>query len=223
MTHSPSFSNRLLLLVALMAVISAIDFYRNRSQATKFREYGFIVLTGLLGAGVGFGNDLITSSISPDYFILGKGLEKGPDLRMEAALMGLQVGFSGGVIAGAICLFVTRRKSVQPPVDFSRLLKKLWIPVAGAILGGIMLAALCPRFDPANFAAQLDTLLNPDGINRFREVWWIHVGLYAGLVAGLAVMILQVVNRFDGLLPFFLSFWRGARSRRPGPCSRPPG
>src|SRR5580658_10402493 len=100
------FSYRVVLLLGLMLVVAAADFYWKGPQATKFREYGFIVIAGAIGAAVGLANDLITSSISPDYFILGKGLEDGPNFRAQAGLFGLQVGFSAGVIGGAVSLFV---------------------------------------------------------------------------------------------------------------------
>lgn len=174
-----------------MLVVSLVDFYRNGARAGKFREYGFIIMTGAVGGAVGFLNELITSSVSPDYFILGKGLQEGPDLRIQAGLFGMQVGFSAGVIGGAVCLYASRRKSAYPPAKFSRLFRLLWMPVAGAILCGIVLPLAFAKFDPARFSRQLDTLLNAAEINRFRQVWWTHIGLYAGMAVGLIAMILR--------------------------------
>ena len=177
-----------------MLAVSLVDLYRNGARAVKFREYGFVLIAGVVGAIVGFANDLITSSISPQYFTLGKGLEDGPDLQIRAGLFGLQVGFSAGVIGGAVSLYAGRRKSAHSPEPFSRLLQLLWMPVAGAVLGGILLPSGLSRFDPARFSAQLDALLSAGEISRFRQVWWIHVGLYAGMVVGLAVMIRRAIG-----------------------------
>jgi hypothetical protein len=188
--HFP-FSYRVALLLGLMLVVSLVDFCRNGARAAKFCEYGFIIITGAAGAAAGFVNDLITSSISPDYFILGKGLEEGPNLRMQAGLFGLQVGCSAGVIAGAVCLFACRRKSASPPAKVFKLLQMLWMPVAGAVLCGVALPLLLSRFDPAHFSAQLESVLDAGRISRFLQVWWTHVGLYAGMAAGLVVMILR--------------------------------
>jgi hypothetical protein len=189
-----SFSYRVVLLLGLMLVVSLVDFYRNGAQAVKFREYGFVIITGLIGATVGFVNDLITSSISPEYFIFGKGLEEGPDLRMQAGLFGLRVGFSAGVIGGAVCLYASRRKSGCPPAKFSHLLRLLWMPVAGAILCGIALPLAFSKFDPARFSSQLPGLLDTGGISRFLQVWWTHVGLYTGMVIGLTAMIRRSIK-----------------------------
>ena len=188
------FSYRVALLVGLMLVVSLVDFYRNGARAMKFREYGFVIIAGTLGAIVGFVNDLITSSISPEYFILGKGLDESPDLRMQAGLFGLRVGFSAGVIGGAVCLYASRRKSAYPPAKFARLFQLLWMPVAGAILCGVAMPLAFSKFDPARFSSQLPGLLNAGGIARFLQVWWIHVGLYTGMVIGLAVMIVRAVK-----------------------------
>ena len=191
--HFP-FSYRILLLLGLMLVVSLVDFYRKGPQATKLREYGFVVITGAIGAAVGLVNDLITSFISPEYFILGKGLEEDPDFRVQAGLFGLQVGCSAGVIGGAICLYASRRKSAYPPIKYSRLLQMLWMPVAGAILGGIALPLVFSKFDPAHFSAQLKDLLDDGKLNRFRQVWWTHVGLYAGMIIGVAAMLVRATQ-----------------------------
>ncbi len=76
-----SFLLRVALLAGFLLVVALVDFYRHGARATRYREYGFIIVTGLLGAVFGFVNDMITSSVSPEYFIFGKGLEDGPDLR----------------------------------------------------------------------------------------------------------------------------------------------
>jgi hypothetical protein len=188
------FSCRIGLLLGLMLAVSLADLYRNGARAEKFREYGFVLITGAVGAAAGFVNDLITSGISPEYFTLGKGLEDNQDLRLQAGLLGLRAGFSAGVIGGAVCLYASRRKSAHPPVQYSRLFRMLWMPVTGAILCGIALPLGFSGFDPARFSGKLDILLDTERISRFRQVWWTHVGLYAGMVIGLAAMILRAVK-----------------------------
>jgi hypothetical protein len=194
MPASPPFPDRIVILLVFMLIVASVDLYRNGAQATRFREYGFILLTGMVGAAVGLVNDLITSSISPEYFILGKGLAEGPNLQAQAGLFGLQVGFSAGVIGGAICLYAGRRKSMYSPVTYSRLLRMLWMPVAGAIICGIFLPLAFSKFDPAGFSRQLNTLLDHAKLVRFRQVWWTHVGLYAGMLIGLTAMLLRAAR-----------------------------
>lgn len=189
MLSQTSFSTRLIVLTTLMGVVSAIDFLRNGRKAAKFREYGFILLAGALGGTVGWINDLITSSISPDYFVMGKGLLEGETLRREAGLYGCRTGVSAGIIGGAICLFVTVRQGKEAGTIVPRLLNLLWLPVLAAVGGGILFPLCFSRFDPAHLSASLSALLDAGRTQKFLEVWWIHCGLYAGLLYGLVMMI----------------------------------
>src|SRR5208337_2373133 len=136
-------------------------------------------------------NDCVTSTISPDYFTLGKGLEAGNDLRWRAGTYGFKAGFSAGAIGGAVCLFVLGRGSRLSNEQMRGLLRSLWMPVAGAVLLGLVLPTLAGGLDPFGLSTQLGSLLNDDQIGRFRRVWWIHTGLYAGLIIGLVAMILR--------------------------------
>jgi hypothetical protein len=185
------FFYRVALLIGLMAVAVAIDFWRHGREAARYREYGFIWITGILGGVVGFANDCATSSISPDYFILGKGLEPGNDLRFRAGLYGFKAGLSAGVVGGAVCLFARARNSRFSMEQMHRMLKALWMPAVAAVLFGLALPVIAGGFDPVGLSARLASLLDADQIVRFRRVWWIHTGLYAGLVIGLAAMIIR--------------------------------
>ncbi|MGA2175286.1 MAG: hypothetical protein ABSH38_09925 [Verrucomicrobiota bacterium] len=185
------FLNRVLLLLGLMAVVAGVDFWRNRARGAKYREYAFVLIAGVAGALLGWANDLITSSISPDYFTLGKGLAEGGDLRWRAGVFGLKEGFSAGIIGGAVCLFACAGKSPMSPAQARRLLGALWMPLTGAVLMGVALPRIAGRFDPLGFSADLNSLLNADQLARFRQVWWTHTGLYAGTIIGLAAMILR--------------------------------
>jgi hypothetical protein len=75
----------------------------------------------------------------------------------------------------------------------------LWMPVTGAILCGIALPLWLSNFDPARFSAQLDTLLDAGKISRFRQVWWTHIGLYAGMVIGLTAMLRRAAKEGKNL------------------------
>ena len=182
------FAYRVALLLLLMAIGAIIDLSRTGARACRHREYGFILISGVMGAVVGFANDWMTSAISPEYFILGKGLEPGADLRMRAGRFGLQAGFSAGIIGGAICLFAAVHKLPFTPARMRRLLQRLWMPLVGAAFFGLLLPVVAGRFDPFHF--ELGSILTVERIDRFREVWWRHTGLYAGLFIGLATMII---------------------------------
>ena len=189
------FLYRVVLLLGLMAMAVAVDFWRNGRKAAKYREYGFIWISGIIGGTVGFANDCATSSISPAYFVLGKGLEPGNELRWRAGMFGFKAGLSAGIIGGAVCLFACARKPGLSTAQMRELLRALWMPLTGAVLLSLTLPIIAGRFDPIGLSARLDSLLRTDQIVLFRKVWWMHTGLYAGLALGLAAMIIRVRKR----------------------------
>jgi hypothetical protein len=191
------FFYRVALLLGLMMVAVAVDCWRHGREAARYREYSFIWIAGLLGGVIGFANDCLTSSISPDYFIIGKGLEAGTNIRFQAGMYGFQAGLSAGIVGGAVCLFARAKNSRFSAEQMRRLIQALWMPVAGAAFLGLVLPIIAGGFDPMGLSARLDSLLNADQIIRFKRVWWIHTGLYAGLVVGLAAMIIRHKRGLD--------------------------
>jgi hypothetical protein len=183
---------RIALLLLLMSLVAAIDWLRNRQNATKWKEYGFVVVSGIVGTLFGLLNDLITSSISPEYFIFGKGLDPGDGLTLRASILGMEAGFSAGAIAGAICLYVSTRKSRHPPLGYRRLLGFLWRPVALTATTAIILAIIFRHLDPFGFSAELEGLVDSQQIHRFLTVWWIHSGLYFGLLVSVVWIIKDI-------------------------------
>jgi hypothetical protein len=183
------FGNRVTLLLFVMAVVVIVDFKRNRKSASKHKEYGFILFAGMIGAVIGMLNDLITSGISPDYFIYGKDLECGSNLQWRAGIFGAQEGISAGIIGGAICLFATSQKSGYSPETMRFLLRGLWMPSMGAVVAGFALPLIAGTVDPFRLSKQLDSFLGSEKIDEFLHAWWIHIGLYIGLVFGIAALI----------------------------------
>jgi hypothetical protein len=185
------FSYRVVLLLALMTVGAAVDYWRRGREAERYREYGFIWIAGILGGLAGLANDCVTSSISPDYFTLGKGLEAGDGLQWRAGQYGFEAGLSAGIIGGAVCMFVRARNPRFSTEQMCRWLRALWMPLAGAALLGVVLPFFVGGLDPLGLSARLGTLLSAEQIGRFKRVWWTHTGLYAGLIIGLVAMIVR--------------------------------
>lgn len=125
----------------------------------------------------------------------GKGLLGGEGFAARAVGFGVQEGVSAGVIAGALCVYASRRKSKFPPLGFGELLGLLWMPVACAGVGALLFPLLAGRSDPAGLASQLGGDLPAARVPAFLRVWWIHTGLYGGLLAGLVWLIAVVLKR----------------------------
>ncbi len=178
---------RIVILVALLAVVAALDLALNRSRATRWREYALLLAGGLAGAAFGALNDVfITSAISPEYFVIGKGLPPDERLPAEVLWLGVQAGFGPGALAMGVYLYVnTRRPDRRPLLPHARLVRFAWMPLAGAVAFGAAFPLLFSSRDPIGFAGALSESLNPRQIWRFLVVWWTHLGIYTGFTAGL--------------------------------------
>jgi hypothetical protein len=152
------------------------------------------VVAGVIGTLIGLFNDLITSSISPEYFIFGKGLDPGAGLTLRAGILGMKAGFSAGALAGAIVLYASTRDCPYPPLAYRRLLGFLWRPVALAATTALVMALFFHRLDPFGFSAQLEGILRSRQIQRFLAVWWTHSGLYLGLLVSIVWIIVDIAR-----------------------------
>lgn len=185
---------RIALLLLVMSLVAGVDWLRSRRTATKWKEYGFVIISGIIGTVFGFLNDLITSSISPEYFVLGKGIDPGDGLAFRAMSLGMQAGFSAGAIAGAICLYASTRKDGRPPLVYRRLLGFLWRPVVLAPAMAIPLALFFRQLDPFGFSGELRGILDSQQMERFLTVWRAHVGLYLGLLLSVVWIIVDIAR-----------------------------
>ncbi len=177
---------RLGVLVLLMAIVAGIDWRRNGAAATKWREYAFLLAAGLLGGLIGIGNDLITLTISPDYFVLGKGIPAGDYFRGHVVSLGFQAGLLMGMLVGGIYLIANNPKPNRCSLPLIHLFRFALPPILAAIALVPIGALLICRWDPLSFRApsQLGDLLTPIQATRFLTVWGMHLGIYAGGLLG---------------------------------------
>lgn len=175
---------RLLILAAACLTFLLFDLVKPRGQRSRWREYLF-----LLGAGLGTGLlgvvvDCVTSTISPEYFLLGKGLSTTSWI--EIAAFGLQAGFGPGIAAGALMLYAN-----PEPQQALRLFRFLAAPLGLAFLVGSLAGLACHAL-PLFRHPGLEGALTDNRAAAFTRVWVIHLGVYAGGVAGLMWMIFRI-------------------------------
>ena len=58
----------------------------------------------------------------------------------------------------------------------------------------LMMALFFRQLDPFGFSAQLEGILGPRQIQRFLTVWWIHSGLYLGLLVSIVWIIVDIAR-----------------------------
>lgn len=172
-----SYWMRFVALLLFFLVIAAIDYLKNKQQATKWREYLFIIGSAISFGSFGFINDQITVSISESYFILGKGLTID-SLRLNASLLGFQAGSYAGIVVAILYLLKVKVIDVSYIV---LLLQLLWKYCFIFVLLGVSVGCFLHM-------QGVSTMINTQGTELdlgFIMVWGWHSGLYLGLIFGL--------------------------------------
>ena len=82
--------------------------------AGRTREYGFLLYAGLLAVVYALVHDQVTVTLSPEYFVYGKGLDPA-SLRLDVAWLAVRAGASVGLVGGAALLVANNpRRSGMP-------------------------------------------------------------------------------------------------------------
>jgi hypothetical protein len=185
---------------AFFFILAAIDLWRNGREATRWREYAFLLVAVALAMAYGFANDFLASGTSWEYFYYGKGLDRQiglhvpPDmraLRWAACMVGLKATWTAGLIAGVALLIANNPRPGKPPLPYRTLLRLLVLIFLGAATFAAIGAAIGARgwlawtnSDITGIARE--NLFRP---RRFMCVYGMNLGGYAGgLVATLAAV-----------------------------------
>ena len=177
-----TYEHRLIALLLFMGGMVIYDFVKNPpGQRQRWRNYGFILAAGLIGAAFGLGVDLCTSQISVDYFIHGKGITYDNSFMLNVMRLGLKAGFSAGAVTGCVFVVVNADKS---RVDY--LFPYLILPLLLAMFAGSVLG--CFQFQ-TGWITQREVIaaLGLFRAKYFTTVWMTHVGVYAGGLAGILI------------------------------------
>jgi len=197
--------------VLVFSALAAWDLARNGRQARRWREYLFLLAAAAAGIAYGAVNDLVTSTISWEFFYVGKGLDAvlGPQtppamaaLHWEAVKVGMKAAGSAGILAGAIVLLAnsaSRRRPHLPQLRFRRLAVYLGGIALASAAGGALLGAAGYFGELAWMSDDLREIVRQDLFRpaRFQCVYGIHLGSYAGGVLGtvLAAWRIQVERK----------------------------
>lgn len=184
------FELRLALLLGLLAVAATLERLARGEAATRWREYLVLLAFGLVGCVVGVGVDQVTSRVSPEYFVFGKGLDAGPGLGRAVVRLSLEAGLSAGLVLGALLLVANGSPGRAPPASLLRL--SAWPVLLGLALApaGALVARLV---DPFGLERFLDGLVDdPAARRRFAVVHGAHGGLYLGALAGTIAAMIRV-------------------------------
>jgi hypothetical protein len=199
MIDSIPFVYRFLFLLFVLSVIAWFDWLKYRAAARRWKEYCFILGVGMIGVAFAIIVDTFTSKISPEYFIYGKGVPLGHDFYLRILGLAIEVGFSGGIVAGGAYLLANSAGRGKSGLPFSALLKLLWIPLVFAIALAAPMSWFCLKYDPKHLREELEFIRPAEAGERFIMVWGVHAGLYIGALLGIAIGALIIRRKLKQL------------------------
>lgn len=180
------FLQRLLLLFLLGCGFILFDLRKQPAARRRLREYSFILAVALVGAVFGAVNDFFTCTLSPEYFIINKGLPEGPEPRLAAMALGAKAGFAGGAIGAALLLYLSGAQP-RPWANYRLYL----LPFAAAWLTGVSFGVFRWYVDWPRVYDFVDALKRDDQ-RRFYTVWCEHLGVYLGAAVALIGVIFRI-------------------------------
>jgi hypothetical protein len=188
--HAGLFSTRLALLLVFFASAALLELLFRGRRATRWREYASILLLGGAGALAGAAWDAAAASLSPDYFVYGKGLARGAALTREAMLLGARAGFTAGCVAAGLLWIANSPGGGAPLLPSAQIARRglgvlVCAAVAGLLLGGLATVAQLPA-PHVRWAGEAVLA------RRFAVVWWIHLGAYTGMAIGVLLGAVSV-------------------------------
>jgi hypothetical protein len=159
----------------------------------RLKEYGFLLLAGLIGGAFGIANDVVTATMSPEYFSLGKGLAEGDGFYLRVAWLAFKAGCAAGAGAAAVALYANNPKPGRPSLPYPRMFLEVWKPLGCALLFGVGLgtAAHLLSLPPVMFR-RLVADLHVARAHVFITVWYVHLGLYLGLAVGVVWVVISI-------------------------------
>ncbi|MBC8105115.1 MAG: hypothetical protein H7Z14_00875 [Anaerolineae bacterium] len=179
----------------ILLTLMIVDLARNKSRATRWREYVFLLICVAVAIMYGMLNDQVTSRISWEYFYYGKelyeilGPQVPPDqlaLSREAAKIGAMATWSVGLILGVAILIANNPRRDRPQLRFRALLKLLIPVIAITIVFAMGFGFAGSRGWLNRFGAEFQELWDTNlwRPRRFMTAWGAHLGGYAGGLIG---------------------------------------
>lgn len=175
----------------IFLTLGFLDWRKKGWESSRVKEYLFLASMGILAMAYGAIHDLVTVSISPEYFILGKGLSE-PHLIWKAVWMGAQASYGPGLLIAALFIIMNNPKKNFEQLSYQKLASLIFWPLCMAI-GAALIFGILGRIDILKYATKLPAEVNCP--SDFLMVWGIHWGSYLGGVIGGVVGIVKIYLR----------------------------
>ncbi|HEY7091347.1 MAG TPA: hypothetical protein VH518_24840 [Tepidisphaeraceae bacterium] len=192
--------------VLIFAMLALIDLRRNGHSARRWREYLFLLLCVSAAMAYGIVNDLITSSISWEYFCYGKGLwpeilhDVPPDpakLRLAAAVVGMKATWTAGLIGGVVLLIANNPSHERHQLSFAALMRLLFLVLIAAAVTAVVLGVAGGWGLLTWYSHDFAEMVRRNEMRpyRFMTTFGIHLGGYVGAFWGLVAAVIVILHR----------------------------
>jgi hypothetical protein len=197
-------ATRILAGAIIFLCLAISDLKKRGSQATRWREYLFLLVVVVASIVYGVLNDQITSRISWEYFYYGKELGHvlGPEVPPDRAAMGWQAAkigamatWSAGLFIGVSLLIANNPSQRWPRLNYRELLKTLPAIFAITIIFAVILGWI-GWHGGLNWMSEDFRLMFETNIFRpqhFLATYGVHLGGYVGGLIGTIVAVCWIV------------------------------
>ena len=189
--------------VAIFVGLAIVDVRRRGSEAKRWREYLFLLTAVIASMSCAVAIDLITSTISPEYFLYGKGLadvasSDSPQawaFFWQVVWLAIRAGLTPGLIVGVLLLIANNPRKRRPQLPYSTLYRfvppLLACSALAAVAGGAIGNAgmLTWAFDGFADAETAEILRR----QSFMTAWGAHMGAYVGGALGVLTSVAMVL------------------------------
>lgn len=157
---------RLLFGLSVFSILAISDFRKNGWKSERLREYAFLLYCVFLAVAYGIINDMITSNISSEYFVVGKGIVPGEGFKLRVAWLAVKGSYWVGLIYGVALLVANNPYKHYARLSFFKLYKVPIISISLAV------------------GASLTSYLYFQSHYEFFIVMMIHKAAYIGSLVG---------------------------------------
>ena len=189
--------------VTVFLALAVADLRRHGRQATRWREYLFLLAAVVVALVYGVINDQATSRISWEYFYYGKELSPllgdrlPPDpsrLSWEAAKVGLKATWSVGLLVGVAILLANNPSARRPQLSFARLMRRMPMIVLSAFACAALLGIVGYTGGLTRLSDDFQEMVRRDEFRpyRFMAVYGMHLGGYIGGAVGMVAAIVSI-------------------------------
>lgn len=186
------FKYRLLIGLTIFLILGIIDYKKNPENPIRAKEYLFLFSITGIAMLYGIVHDLITYHISPDYYILGKGIESAKDgFNFDVVKLAMIALWSVGLIIGVAFLIANNPKQNVPQLKYPTLYWITLYPLSISIFFAVSIGILFYFFGMW-FHNWLPELANTNAQRRFITTWGIHIGSYLGGLVGLIIAVIRI-------------------------------